>query len=382
MPSTSIRQQMLSRSRSLVVKVGTQLLTGGEGRLNTPFMNAIARQLAELAGRGIQITLVSSGAVGFGCRALGMAKRPKDIALLQGVAAIGQVGLMHRWHEIFKRHGMHVAQMLLNRDDFEDRTRYLNIRNCITELHAMNAIPIVNENDTVTVDEIRFGDNDVLAAQVTNAIRAEVLVLLSVIDGLTDGEGVVQDIVQDVAAVRSMAHQNRTAFGSGGMITKLEAARIVTDAGEAAVIANGRRKDVLLKLLAGEKVGTLFVPAGRKMDSRQRWIAMTVRPTGVVIVDDGAAAALAKRNCSLLATGITEVTGNFGKGDVVVVRDLRGRELARGLINYSAAEARQIKGHRSTQFEKLLGRRAYDEVIHRDNMVVTHKAQEGEVTNA
>jgi glutamate 5-kinase len=284
--------------------------------------------------------------------------------------------MMNLWHDAFSRHDLHVAQMLLTRGDFEDRGRYLNIRNCIAELHNLNAIPIVNENDTVAVDEIRFGDNDILAALVTNAIPADALVLLSVVDGLHDSDGQVVDLVEDPLAMRMLVTGEKSALGSGGMETKLEAARRVTDAGEIAVIANGRTPDVLTKLTAGERVGTVFVPAHRKLASRERWIGMAVRPGGVLVVDEGAANALRVRGKSLLATGITEITGNFDKGEVVIIRDQRGREVGRGLINYAAEEVRTIQGRRSSEFEKLLGRRAYDEVVHRDNLVVSGRRDE------
>jgi glutamate 5-kinase len=375
MPSTTLRQSVIANTRSLVVKLGTALLNDAQGRPDQRFLDDLARQVAILRGRGIDVTLVSSGAVGAGCTALKLGERPADISLLQAVAAVGQSGLMSRWRRAFEPHGLEVAQMLLTRDDFENRQRYLNIRNCITELHGLSAVPIINENDTVSVEEIRFGDNDVLAAQVTNALRADCLVLLSVVDGLTDEAGEVVELVEDPLAARRLVQAERTAMGSGGMETKLEAARLVTSAGEVAIIANGREPDGLLRLIDAEKLGTVFVPADRKLDSRSRWIGMTVRPAGALTVDDGAAEALTQKNRSLLASGISEIIGRFEKGDIVVIRDQRGRELGRGLINYDAAECRRIMGRRSEEFEALLGRRAYEEVIHRDNMVISHPGQ-------
>lgn len=369
MASTTLRQNVLARARRLVVKVGSQLLTNARGEPDTRALRRIAHQLADLVKQGCEVTLVSSGAVAFGRKNLAITDRPKDLSVLQAVAAVGQTGLMDRWHAAFKPHDLRAAQILLTRGDFEDRTRYLNIRNCITELHGLGAIPVINENDAVSVDEMRLGDNDVLAAMVTHALCADALILLTVVDGLEDGDGNVVELVEDISSAEPFVGARRSGLGTGGMATKLLAARMVTDAGEIAVVANGRRKNVLADLLAGEKVGTVFVPAARRLASRQRWIGGAVRPSGVIVVDDGAARAVAEQNRSLLATGITQVVGTFEKGDVVVIRNARGGELARGLINYSADETRTIMGKRSNQFEKLLGRRAYDEIVHRDNLV-------------
>jgi glutamate 5-kinase len=371
MSSTELRQQVIPKARRIVVKMGTHLLFDEAGEINRAFLSSIAEQVAELFARGIDVTLVSSGAIGIGCRMLGLDKRPTDVAAAQATAAVGQSGLMLHWHEAFAAHDLEVAQLLVTRSDFEDRARYVNIRNCIAELHQCKAVPIINENDTVAVDEIRVGENDVLSAIVTNALPADLLVLLSVIEGVEDAEGKVLDLVRDPAAAMGLVRTGKTDLGSGGMQTKLEAARLVTDAGECAVIASGRQPRILLRLLEGEQIGTAFLPATRRMESKKRWIGMTVRPAGVIVVDDGAARALTERGKSLLASGITEITGHFNKGDVLVVRDQRGHELARGLTNYKADEVRLIQGKRSNQFAKLLGRSAYDEVIHRDNMVLS-----------
>lgn len=370
MPSTALRNKVITQAKRVVVKLGTALLTDSTGQLDEACLHDVATQIFELGRRGIEVVVVSSGSVGVGTTSLGLAARPTDVSMIQAVAAVGQSGLMSQWHRAFKPHNKRVAQMLVTRDDFEDRTRYLNIRNCISELLTLDAIPIINENDTVSVDEIRFGDNDVLAALVAHAIRADLLVILSVVDGLKDTQGQVLEIVHDALDARALIMSEKTTFGSGGMETKLEAARIVTDAGEVAVIANGREPNVLKKILDGKNLGTVFVPALRKMDSRSRWIGMAVRPAGTLTVDDGAANALCSNNTSLLAIGITDITGQFEQGDVVVVRDSRGREIARGLSNYDSRECRKIMGHKSEEFESVLGRRAYDEVIHRDHMVL------------
>jgi len=376
MPSTQFRQQVLTQARRIVVKLGSQLLTNKNGVLDTRYMRRIADQVAELIEQGYDVTLVSSGSIAMGRKMLKLDKRPKDVGVLQAVASVGQTGLMDRWHDLFAKHDLHAAQMLVTRSDFEDRNRYLNIRNCIGELHGINAVPIINENDTVSVAELRFGDNDVLAALVCNALAADALILLSVVDGLHDENDQAIEMVDDTDAVRMLVHSGRSDFGSGGMVTKLEAARMVTDAGEVAVIANGRSKDVLKRIVTGEKVGTIFVPGRTRLAPRRRWIGQAVRPAGVLAVDQGAASALIDKGKSLLATGITEVVGNYKKGDVVVIRDPRGHEVARGLINYDAEETRKIQGKRTSQFESLLGRTAYDEVIHRDNLVITANRNE------
>jgi len=262
--------------------------------------------------------------------------------------------------------------MLLTRSDFEDRVRYLNIRNTITALHELSAIPIINENDTVAVDEIRYGDNDVIAALTANLIRADLLVLLTVVDGLIGRDGKQIDAVERVdEEVTALAQATRSSLGSGGMASKLQAIRRVTEAGDFAVIANGRTRGVLTRLLDGQKVGTLFMTAPTKVSARKRWIGWSVRPRGTIVVDDGAAAALRRGGKSLLAIGVTTVRGQFERGDVVRLRDPAGVEFARGLTNYAAGDLQQIKGLRSNQFASVLGEDTYNEVIHRDNLVIT-----------
>ena len=258
----------------------------------------------------------------------------------------------------------------LPRDAFEDRTRYLNIRNTLTSLAEFGALPIINENDTVAVDEIRFGENDILAAHVTNLLAANLLVLLTNVDGVLSN-GKVLDTIENVdKSVRMLVQAGRSSLGSGGMATKLSAAELVTRAGEAAVIANANTPKILTRLLAGEVLGTVFVPADRKLTSRKRWIGQTSKPAGTIIVDDGAAAALLKRGKSLLPSGIRAVDGKFEQGDTVAVADPYGHEIARGLTNYSAEQLDKIKGLKSSQIAKALGDKPYDEAVHRDNMTL------------
>jgi len=373
MPSTAIRQEILKNARRLVVKVGSALVTkktDAGPSIDTAAINRLMAQVIALREQGREVVVVCSGAVAAGCSELGLSSRPTDTAELQAVAAIGQRRLMSHVHAAAKKRGHAAGQMLLTRGDFDDRVRFLNIRNCAAKLHELGAIPVLNENDTVAVEELRFGDNDLLAAMMANAVRADALILLTSADGLLDENDHVIDRVDSVVDAQQHARSSKTSWGSGGMKTKLEAARLVTEAGEVAVIAPGKKKDVLLKLMAGEKIGTVCAPASRKLDSRQRWIGLTARPAGTVTVDDGAARALRDNGKSLLASGVVEVTGRFSRGDVLLVRDGHGKELARGLTNYSAEELALIKGKRSDQFGKLLGREGYAAVIHRDNLVV------------
>lgn len=372
MPSTVIRQTVLTAARRVVVKIGTQLIATGEGermRIDFGFIAEIARQIASLQAMGYEVTLVSSGAIGCGCVELGLNERPKDVAAQQAVAAIGQRRLVAYWADALKEHGLGTGQVLLTRSDFDDRARFLNIRNCISHLHGLKCVPVLNENDTVAVEEIRFGDNDLLAALTCNALRADALILLTGVEGLLDANGQVVDLVDDVMAFAGLT-KGKSKWGSGGMSTKLEAARLVTEAGEVAVVASGRAADVLPRVLGGDKIGTVFLPADRKLDSRKRWIGLTARPAGTITINGPAAAAVRGQGKSLLAVGITEVSGRFEKGEVVTVRDAEGAEVARGLTNYGAEELALIRGRKTSEFEKLLGKPGYAEVIHRDNLVV------------
>lgn len=373
MPSTELRKTVLTAARRIVVKLGTQLLTSKDARtpgLDIPFMTDFARQVVDLRNAGYEITLVSSGAIGAGCTELGLKQRPKDVAMQQAVAAVGQRRLMTTYYEVFGKFDVHVAQLLLTRSDFDDRVRFLNFRNCITQVHNLGCVPIINENDSVAVDEIRFGDNDQLGSLVCHALRADAMLLLTVVDGLLDGEGRRIDLVRNMDEARSLTRTEKSALGTGGMQSKLESARVVAQSGEIAVIANGREPEVLRRILSGEYVGTVFLPRQRKLDSRKRWIGLTTRPAGSITIDDGAVRAVRQQGKSLLASGIRKVSGTFGRGAVLSVCDEAGTEVARGLTNYSAEELTLIMGKKSSQFEKLLGRQAFAEAIHRDNLVL------------
>ena len=366
------RSEHLSKVRHLVVKLGTQLLSDTEKRLDVDFISTVAKQVAILRERKIRVTIVSSGAVGAGLRELNLLKRPTDLAKLQAVAAVGQRRLMDVWAGAFAAHQLPVAQILLTREDVDDRTRYLNLRNTIAAVHELGAVPIINENDTVSTDEIvkiTFGDNDILAALVSRALGADLLILMTVVDGIQDDVGKSVRLVENIEAARQLVRTEKSALGKGGMSSKVEAARLVTEAGEAMIVADGRTPDLLQRLLDGEELGTLFIPVNRRMSSRSRWIS-SARPVGTITVDDGAAGALTRSNKSLLPAGITSVSGTFHAGDVVAIAAPDGRIIARGLTNYASADTLRILGKKTADIRTLLGDAAYDEVIHRDNLVV------------
>jgi len=373
-----LRRQILSKVKKVVVKIGTGVLTTDDGYVDREQIRNLAGQVVELKKMGYDVVVVSSGAIGSGMGELGIEKRPSTLPELQAVAAIGQSKLIGTYNECFKLHGYHAAQILLTREDFEDRQRYLNTCNTIHTLFQMNAIPVVNENDTISVDEIKFGDNDALSALVTNLLNADLLIILSSVDGLYDrcptakGKAKVIPIVENIShEIKQLAFDSKTARGVGGMQTKLESASVVTNAGEVVIIANGRMDNVLKKILQCENVGTLFLPKEEKLTSRKRWIGYTIKPKGKIYVDDGAMHALAEKGKSLLASGIVSVEGSFSKGDIVSVCKKEDRTIfARGLTNYSSEEIEKIKGCSTSHIAKVLGYKLYDEVIHRDNMVI------------
>ena len=370
MPRDEVRQNVIAKAKRIVVKVGTSAISDDTGRLDEAAVDSLAGQIAGAMASGVAVTLVSSGAIAAGLSEMGLAERPNTMPMLQACAAVGQGRLMRCFRDVFARRDIRVGQVLLTRDDFEDRRRYLNIRNTLTTLAECGALAIINENDAVAVEEIRYGDNDILAAHVANMLGADVLVLLTNVDGVMSEGGVLDVIRRLDEQTMALAAGEQSRLGSGGMATKLQAAEMVTRAGEAAVIANSRTPDVLTRLLAGERVGTVFVPAGPKMARRRRWIGQAARAAGKIIVDEGAANALTEGGKSLLPSGIRSVSGRFEKGATVAVIDPAGRQIARGLTNYSAEQIDKIKGLKSSRIPGILGDKAYDEVIHRNNMTV------------
>lgn len=370
MPSTEIRQKRIAQARRIVVKVGTNAITDSQGRLDHNVVSDLASQIATLIARGVAVTLVASGAIGAGIAELDLPGRPKTMPLLQATAAVGQGQLMRFFHDVFATFGLKVGQVLVSRDAFEDRARYLNIRNTLRALNQLKAVAIINENDAVAVEEIRFGDNDIIAAHVANMLGADMLVLLSSVDGvLKDGRTVEMiDEVNDTTL--ALATKQRSKLGSGGMGSKMSAAGMVSTAGAVVVIANSRTPGVLTRLLAAEKVGTVFVPAQSRMSSRKRWIGQASKTTGKILVDAGAVKALQTQGKSLLPSGIVAVSGRFAKGAIVAILDPEGNPIARGVSNYTSDQIDKIRGLRSSQIVKALGGPGQAEVIHRNNMTL------------
>lgn len=364
------RAAVVAGAETVVVKVGTNVLANAAGELDRQRIQSLADQLHRICSSGRKVALVSSGAIGAGVGKLGLGKRPADLPHLQACAAVGQSALMQLYQECFAPYGIHTAQILLTAGDFDNRARYLNVRNTIRTLFEYNALPIINENDTVSVAEIKFGDNDHLAAMVTNLLRAPLLILLTNVDGLysgdprSDPEAKLLDTVPHIdSAITGMAGASKSDLGTGGMPSKLKAARLATAAGEAVVMANGSHDGILDRIFAGEAVGTLFLPHGEGVPAWKRWLGYTARPKGKLTIDAGACRAVVEQGKSLLPIGVKQIEGDFGKGDVVAICDERGEEVARGLSNYSADDARRVRGQKATL--------PYEEIVHRDNLVVT-----------
>ncbi|HAA90767.1 MAG: Glutamate 5-kinase [Thermoanaerobacterales bacterium 50_218] len=370
-------REELPKARRLVVKVGTKLLCGNTGQLDMKRMRALTHDLAEVWKHGREVVLVSSGAIGAGVGRLGLSRVPQTIPEKQAAAAVGQGILMHLYEKLFAQEGIVVAQVLLTREDITNRMRYLNARNTLETLFHYKVIPIVNENDTVAVEEIRFGDNDTLAALVACVVDADLLVLLTDMEGFftrdphKSGEGkLIHQIEEITPEIEALAGGKGSPLATGGMETKIQAAKITMEAGIPLIIASGLHEGTLLRILEGEEVGTLFVPRHDRMQARKRWIAFGSSVQGRIWIDEGAVVALLRNGKSLLPSGVTDVEGCFEKGAVVSVVDPSGREVARGITNYSADEIRLIKGKKTKEIREILGYKDYDEVIHRDNLTV------------
>lgn len=372
------RRQSVADAATWVVKVGSRSLTDDSGRLDRVQVANLARQLLVLVEMGKRVVLVSSGAVASGVGKLGLPGRPTDLATLQAVAAIGQTHLIQVYEQTFAEHGRHAAQILLTASELDDRVAYLNVRNTLRRLLEMGAIPIINENDTVAVDELKttFGDNDRLAGMVAGLLEGSVLAILSDVRGLYDRDPrdpeaqVVATVERIDDRIEDMVRDRKTGVSKGGMASKLSTAKFVTMSGQSVIIAWGREPNVLIHLAQGEPTGTLFMPQSKTLTPRKRWIGFSAQTAGSVTVDEGAAKAMVSDGRSLLAIGIKDVGGDFGKGDIVSVVNQQSIEIARGLINYSASQIRQIRGCRSDRIEQILGQCPYEEVIHRDNLAM------------
>lgn len=361
-----------------MVKVGTNVLADPTGRLDRHRIRSLADQVQRLRAGGRRVALVSSGAIGAGVGKLNLGKRPADLPHLQACAAVGQSALMQLYQEALAPHGVHTAQLLLTAGDFDSRARYLNVRNTILTLFEYACLPIINENDTVSVAEIKFGDNDHLAAMVANLLQAPLLVLLTNVDGLFSADPredpaakLVETVPHIDRSVTELAGATKSTLGTGGMRSKLRAARMATAAGGTVIMANGSTDGVLDAIFAGQPVGTLFLAHGDAMPAWKRWLGYTARPKGTFTIDAGARRAVAEQGKSLLPVGVRGVAGDFGKGDVVTLLAPDGAEIGRGLTNYTSADAAKIAGLTTEQVAAKLGKLPYAEMIHRDNLVVT-----------
>ncbi|RMD62920.1 MAG: glutamate 5-kinase [Alphaproteobacteria bacterium] len=375
--SSPATPRALADVRRLVVKIGSTLLVEEEaGTIHRTWLHALADDVAMLRARGTEVLIVSSGAIAVGRRHLGLTRGVPKLEEKQAAAATGQIRLAHAYQEALARHDITVAQVLLTLDDTEERRRHLNARSTLATLLRLGAVPVINENDTVATSEIRFGDNDRLAARVAAMMNADALVLLSDIDGLYTADPrrdpaarFIPEVPAITAAIEAMAGEAPPGYSSGGMVTKLAAARIATGAGCRMAIADGRGLHPLAALDAGGRA-TWFLSKVEPLTARKRYIAGSLKPTGTVVLDAGAIRALYSGK-SLLPAGVTAVEGSFERGDAVIVRAPDGREVARGLIAYSAADARRIIGHKSREIEAILGYRGREELIHRDDLVLS-----------
>ena len=357
----------LESARSIVVKIGSRSIAGVPGSGGR--FQVLADQVSELRRRGLRVVLVSSGAVRLGVQRLGLPERPQAVPQLQAAAAVGQSHMMLAYQEAFERHGVTVAQVLLTHAGLADRKRYLNARAAIDALFELEAVPIINENDTVSTEEIEFGDNDQLAAMVATLVGADLLVLMTDVDGVMDAQWQRVSVVDDPAAALGMVQLDRE-VSLGGMGSKIGAATAAVQRGVPVVIAPAADPQVLRRVVEGEDIGTLFLPAGAAMASRKHWIAYTLKPRGTLVVDGGAARALTQQKRSLLPAGVVSVEGNFHVGDAVRVRAQDGTEIARGLVRYDARDAERLAGARSSDIQQRVGHHGGDELVHRDDLVV------------
>jgi glutamate 5-kinase len=370
-----------AEARRIVVKIGSSVLTR-DGQLQSRVFGDISRQVSELFDAGREVAIVSSGAIAIGGQELGWNDSDRSIPEKQAAAAVGQIGLVEHYRRRFARRGRRVAQILVTRSGLADRERFINARRTLLELLRLGVVPIINENDTVATEEIRFGDNDNLSATVANLIGADMLVILTDVDGLYQkppGEGPkskIFDVVERVTPeIESAAAGSTSAFGRGGMTTKLEAAQAATRCGSTTVLCNGRKRDVLLRVAAGEPVGTIFT-TGNRLASRKHWLAFTTRTHGELVLDDGAVQAIARRGKSLLPAGIVEVRGKFRVGDPVACVDSSGRAVARGLAAYASDAVERIAKRPTREIAQMLGYSNGDEVIHRDDLVLLEDSSE------
>lgn len=377
--SLAARRTAIENARSVVVKVGTRVVTTPEGKLDLHRIERLAAQLSRIADTGRQTLMVSSGAVGAGLGKLNLEHRPSGLAQLQAIAAVGQTDLIQAYESALAKRGRHAAQVLLTASDLRRRSAYLHVRNAINQIHEFGAIAIVNENDSVAVSELMttFGDNDQLAALVAGLFNDTLLIILSDVDGLFDGSpdlpesrriSMVESIDDKIFA---LAQDHQSGLSKGGMASKLEAAQMATSHGQPTIIAPGRDDEVLDKIFSEVDIGTIFLPTHKRIRGRRRWIGSAARVAGSLILDEGATRAVRSNGSSLLAIGIQQVKGSFQHGSVVALHDPQGQEIARGLCNYPSSDVEKILGEPSERISEILGHRPYECVVHRDNLVLT-----------
>jgi len=361
----------MKKNKRVVIKVGTKVITAKDRTLDKERLKKIVFQIADLKNKGIEVILVTSGAIGAGMGLLGVKKRSTKLSELQATASIGQSYLMRLYSDIFGSRGYLVGQILLTQEDFNDRGRYLNIRHTIQSLLKHKVVPIINENDTVATDEIKCGDNDRLSSLVSDVCEADELILLTDVDGFLDEKGNTIPLIKEITPdIMKLAGSSGCDLGTGGMATKLESAGIAMNAGIDCIIANGKKDNIILDIIQGSVVGSAFTSGEVNLLARKRWIAFSSKPKGAICIDDGARTALVDKNKSLLASGIISASGNFRSGDVVKVIDSNEREIARGVTNYSASDISKIKGLKTIDFKTVLKHTGPDEIIHKDNLVV------------
>jgi glutamate 5-kinase len=373
----NIRQETLAHTKKILIKIGSAVLTGADG-LDLSIVDSLVTEMSELVRQNYSVVVVTSGAIASGKHRLNITGKLKSIPEKQAAAAVGQGRLMRVYSKSFEKNGIYVAQILLTLSDLTDRQRFLNIRNTLSTLMEWKVTPIINENDSVAVDEIKFGDNDNLAAMIANIVEADLFINLTNTAGLYDCNpaeskkakliGLVSEFTDEIEAI---ATAETSSAGTGGMKSKVLAAKKVTAIGIPCIIAPGKKKNVLTDILAGKKIGTLFLPMADRLNSKKYWIAFTLRSRGKLIIDDGARSALLEKDKSLLPSGIIDVEGDFAVGDPVSCIDGAGTVIAKGLVNFSSAEIRKIMGLKTAKIEQILGHKDYTEVIHRDNLAIT-----------
>lgn len=363
--------------KRVVVKVGSSSITHPTGKPDLYQIESLVRQLADLYNQGKEVALVTSGAIGTGVGKLGLGERPRTIPEKQASAAVGQGVLMHIYGKIFAEYGVTVGQVLLTREDFSDRRRFLNARNTIHALFQYGVIPVINENDTVAVDEIKVGENDSLSAMVASLIDAEMLILLTDVDGLYTADPrkeksatLIREVREISPEIESLGGGSGSRHGTGGMATKLQAAKIAMHSGVVTVLASSKEKDIIRQVMSGTGVGTIFWPTENKLENKKRWIAYGSTVCGKILIDEGAVRALVGQGKSLLPSGVTEVEGKFEMGSTISIVSPEGKEIGRGIVYYSSDEINRIKGAQTREIARILGYKDYDEIVHRNNLVL------------